>query len=49
MAAIEVTVKPITDKKSAIELQKILSKPSKKPELTKEAEEIAKKLSFNFK
>ena len=49
MAAIDVTVKPIVEKKSAKELQRILAKPSKKPELTKEAKEIAKKISFNFK
>lgn len=49
MATIDVVVKPIIDKKSAKELQAILSKPSKKPELTKEAEKIAKKMSFNLK
>ena len=49
MATIDVIVKPIIDKKSAKELQRILVKPSKKPELTKEAKEIAKKISFNFK
>ena len=49
MPAIDVVVKPIKDTKSAEELQAILSKPSKKPVLSKEAEMIVKKMSFNLK
>lgn len=47
MPAIDVIIKSII--KSANELKAILSKTKKRPKLTKQAEKIAKKMSFNHK
>lgn len=49
MAAINVIIKPIDDEKVAKRIEEILSKPAKKPRLSKEAKELKKKISFIIK